>query len=144
MEQRRAARHREAVAPEVGRREPEEVVPRLRPRLRAAAAIARSIAAARDGLDQLAAHRSQRGVGDGRDPERPIPLSARTVGPSSAVAREARVEPGRVVVEREHEAGGRERSSRRRPHGTRPSRELRRELPRIRPGVRRARFRSGT
>ena len=60
-------------------------------------------------LDQLAADRPDRGLGDGREPERAVADEGARGGTDERVAGEAPVEAARVVGEREHEPGRRER-----------------------------------
>ena len=99
-----ARRRREPVAAEVGGRErASEGVARGDRGAELAAGSMRSIARRPARLDQLAAHRPQRRVGDGREPQRPVAGECARRRPEQRVAREALVELGRVVVEREHE-----------------------------------------
>jgi hypothetical protein len=61
------------------------------------------------GLDELSAERADDGVRHGGEPERPIADEGSGRGADQRIAAKALVEPARVVVEREHEAGRGER-----------------------------------
>ena len=96
------------------------------------------------GLDQLPAHRSERGVGDRGEPERSVAGKRSRRRPEQRVAGEAPVELGRVVVEREHEPGGVEALARSAPNDDPPVGSLPGIAVEPSPGARRARYRRGS
>ena len=96
------------MAAQLGGREACRAPRALRRATPSARRIERSIAAARARLDQLPAHRAQSRVRDGRETERPVAGERPRGRAEQRIAREAAVELGRVVVEREHEPRARE------------------------------------
>ena len=108
--ERRRAELREAEAAQVERRQPTRARLRVRRVVAAGAAgSAARCARARRASISWPHDRPHRGVGDGREPERAVADERARGGAERAGRGRSAVEAARVVVEREHEAGRRER-----------------------------------